>query len=236
MHTDPQNQHGTHDPHERHAVRGHADSPAHDSESPGYETTDVNVGGVLVFLAGLFGFVAVFFALCFGLGMVINDAIKKHDGPPNAWNQSGSPNSVKLQNLASNPEMEQKELQRVVGTFPSPRLQTDDGAQEVADLHAREDLLLEHYSYADQSKGAIRIPIEQAMRLIVLRGLPVAPAAATPDEAMTGDAHAPVQAPLTDGFARTAFEQDQIEARAERLKMERPSGEPETHAELTPAK
>ena len=226
------------DPHEHHPVTGHhhPGEQEHDSEAPGYETTDANVGGVIVFLAALLGFLAVFFVFCFGMGKVINQAIQKQDGPPNAWHMSGSPNRVKLQNLASNPEMEQKELQRVVGTFPTPRLQMDDGAQEVADMHAREDLLLEHYSYADQSKGTIRIPIEQAMRLIVQRGLPVAPAATNQEAKMTGDAHPPVQVPLTDGFARTGFEQNAIEAREERLQMTRPSEHPETHAELTPAK
>ena len=31
-------------------------------------------------------------------------------------------------------------------TFPTPRLDIDDGNQDTADLHAREDLLLDHYS------------------------------------------------------------------------------------------
>ena len=32
-----------------------------DAEHPGYETTDVNVSGIAVFLAGLFGSVLIFF-------------------------------------------------------------------------------------------------------------------------------------------------------------------------------
>ena len=61
--------------------------------------------------------------------------------------------------------------------FPTPRLQTDDGNQDVADLHAREDLLLNNYSWvSNQSQGKVRIPIERAMELIAQRGLPVAPA------------------------------------------------------------
>ena len=34
----------------------------------------------------------------------------------------------------------------MASTFPQPRLQMDDGNQDTADLHAREDLLLEHYT------------------------------------------------------------------------------------------
>ena len=41
-------------------------------EVHGYETTDVNVSGVVVFLAGLFGFVFIFFIFCFFMGRVIN--------------------------------------------------------------------------------------------------------------------------------------------------------------------
>ena len=71
-------------------------------------------------------------------------------------------------------------------SFPLPRVQTDDGNQDVADLHVREDLLLDNYSWADQSQGKVRIPIERAMELLAQRGLPVAPAV---EQAplMTGD-------------------------------------------------
>ena len=48
-----------------------------DAENPGYETTDVNVRGVIVFLAGLCGFLLIFFVFCFGMGRVINNAISK---------------------------------------------------------------------------------------------------------------------------------------------------------------
>ncbi len=47
-----------------------------DAEHPGYETTDVNVSGIAVFLAGLFGTVLIFFVVCFMLGKVINNGIQ----------------------------------------------------------------------------------------------------------------------------------------------------------------
>ncbi len=47
--------------------------PPFDAEHPGYETTDVKVGGIAVFLAGLFGVVIIFFFFCFGMGRVINN-------------------------------------------------------------------------------------------------------------------------------------------------------------------
>ena len=88
----------------------------------------------------------------------------------------------KGKDLASNPEMQQQELRQMVAPFPQPQLDVDDGNQATADLHAKEDLLLEHYSLVDGQPGTIRIPIERAMELIAQRGLPVESAAtATPD-------------------------------------------------------
>ena len=40
-----------------------------------------------MFLAGLFGFVLVFFVFCFVMGKVINSAIEKSDGPTTKWNK-----------------------------------------------------------------------------------------------------------------------------------------------------
>ena len=45
-------------------------------------------------------------------------------------------------------------------SFRSPRLDIDDSNQATADLHAREDLLLDHYSSRSPVSRAIRIPIE----------------------------------------------------------------------------
>lgn len=190
--------------------------------SPGYETTDVNVGGVVVFLAGLSGFLLVFFVFCFVMGKVINNAFLKEDGPVDKWHLqqnatgpagAGKPGE-KRQNLASNPAMQQRELQQMTNAFPTPRLQMDDGNQDLADLHAREDLLLENYS---SNKGTTRIPIERAMELVAQRGLPVVGGPAGGEQRMAGDPVMAVTAPLTNGFARTGYELDVMEARAEKL-------------------
>src|SRR5580698_2174181 len=152
------------------------DSHVRDSDHPGYEVTDVNANGIAVFLAGLFGSVVIFFLICFVLGKVINGEIKKHDGPTTKWNTlsafaGAETTGGQRQDLASNPEMEPREFQQMTSTFPEPRLDIDDGNQATADLHAREDLLLNNYSQAEG--GAIRIPISRAMELIAQKGLPV---------------------------------------------------------------
>ena len=57
---------------------------------------------------------------------------------------------------------------------PAPRLETANG-QVLAEVHARENLLLDHYAWIDQNAGVVRIPIDQALQLLVQRGLPTAP-------------------------------------------------------------
>jgi hypothetical protein len=222
-----QNKPVAHDPHDR------------TDDSPGYETTDVNVSGVSVFLAGLFGTVIVFFVFCFVLGRVINNAIEKADGPTTKWNQVSSFEGAaatdgKRQDLTSDPEMQQKQHQQMTSLFPQPRLDIDDGNQATADLHAREDLLLDHYSTAPDEAGSIRIPISRAMQLIAQKGLPVSAPVATTSVLMAGDEKPAVQAPLTSGFARTGYELNVIEARAEKMSYGKAEGA--AHTELVPAK
>ncbi len=205
-----------------HSSGEHSENPLQpDTESlkAGYEMSDVNVVNVIVFLGGLFGFVLIFYVFCFGMGKVINSALEKQDGPVDKWHQPGIfagavNNGGKRENLASTTAMQQKELQAVTQQFPNPRLDTDDGNQATADLHAKEDLLLEHYSTAPGEAG-IRIPIERAMELIVAKGLPVA--TAVPSEHLAGDVAPKVQAPLTSGFARTGYELETIEAREQKM-------------------
>lgn len=203
-------------------------SPHRDSDNPGYEIQDVNVGGIVTFLAGLSGFVLVFFIFCFFMGKAINYTLAKQDGPADKWhgasgNLGSTPRGEKREDLTSNAVMEQRQLGAMTNSFPTPRLETDDGNQDTADLHAREDLLLDHYSTsADLPAGSVRIPIERAMELIAQRGLPKAPASAAVSKTLMAGESAPlVTPPLTNGFARTGYELDTIEAREQKMDFNR---------------
>ena len=178
--------------------------------SAGFERSDVRASGVLVFLTALSIFVVVTAVLCYGVGKVLFAHMAKEDQPKNKW--AATVDVRPLGNMPSNPEMQSK-LDQMTQQFPAPRLQNDDGSQETANLHAREDLLLEHYSWIDQSQGKVRIPIERAMELIAQSGLPVAPKV---EEAplLTGDSRPVVAVPLTNGFARTGYEQDEAQLQA----------------------
>ena len=213
-------------------------TPGEESTKAGYEMTDVNAGGIVVFLGGLFGFVIIFFFFCFVMGRVINEALLKQDGPTDQWHQqnnifAGSLNNKdhKREDLKSNAAIEQQQFKQMTDAFPGPRLQTDDGNQDTSDLHAREDLLLDHYSSVPGQP--IRIPIDRAMQIIAAQGLPVSQAAAPGSKvAMAEQPVVPI--PLTTGFARTGYELDQMEARQQRLDFGKAEGA--EHAELKPVK
>jgi hypothetical protein len=182
--------------------KAHASDP---SVKEGYEVTDANAGGIIVFLMALAISVVVFFVFCFGMGKVINNALDKADGQPTKWKAADQ--IAPHKEILSNPALEQEQLAKLTQEFPSPRLQIDNGNQDLANLHEREDLLLNYYSWVDRSQGTVRIPIERAMELIAQRGLPVAPAQQQ-QALMTGDSVPTLQMPLTDGFAPTGYEQE----------------------------
>lgn len=196
-----------------------------DAEHPGYEVTDVNTGGVVVFIGGLLGFLFIFFILCYALGGAINGGLLKQDQEAAARNPLGTASPQELrkrgQSLANNPEQEQQVAAQIAQSFPTPRVPTDDDDSETADMHAREDLLLDHYTAtdaADGPAGTIRIPVDRAMQLVVQRGLPKAATQVQQVQTgMTGDTTYIATAPLTTGFARTAYELDQMESREQRL-------------------
>jgi hypothetical protein len=54
---------------------------------------------------------------------------------------------------------------------PEPRLQTNP-RQDLTDLRSQEDQILDTYGWVDRNAGTVRIPIEQAMKLTLQRGLP----------------------------------------------------------------
>jgi hypothetical protein len=218
----------THDPHHPKNPNDPDERLAHESEEfmrlqqgsdpesrkVGYELADANVKDTAIFLVILGMSVAVVFVLAFGIGKLINMELVRQDGPPNKWAQMSG---VKPGNLVSDPRIQQQQLQQMVKRFPTPRLQTDDGNMEVAQMHAREDMLLNHYSWVDEQKQTVRIPITRAMQLLAQRGLPVESDQQAEEKPIFGDGSRAVTAPLTDGFARTGPELQMIEARQQQM-------------------
>jgi hypothetical protein len=55
---------------------------------------------------------------------------------------------------------------------PEPRLQTAP-REDAARFRAEEDAILTGYSWIDREAGTVRIPIDEAMKLTLQKGLPV---------------------------------------------------------------
>ena len=122
----------------------------HDGDhNPGvhHETTDVNISGILLFGAGL---IVSAILISFVVWVLFK-------------------------------YFEAREARRVVPEYPlashevrvppEPRLQTNPRA-DLQELRAQEDQILDSYGWIDKNAGVVRIPIEEAMKLTVQRGLP----------------------------------------------------------------
>jgi hypothetical protein len=80
---------------------------------------------------------------------------------------------------------------------PEPRLQGAPGhasspAQDIRQFREQENRLLHSYGWVDEQNGVVRIPVDQAKRLIVERGLPTpAPMTALPQSGSPQSGAAP---------------------------------------------
>src|ERR687888_293879 len=113
-----------------------------------HEASDVNVAGVLVFGAGLFavtGIVCVIVWMLFGY-----------------FNNREAIRGAREYPLAV---VQENRLP------PEPRLQINP-REDLRELRAREDEVLTTYGWVDKNAGVVRIPIEEAMKIVVRKGLP----------------------------------------------------------------
>jgi hypothetical protein len=113
-----------------------------------HETSDVNIRSIFAFAIGLMvvGVVIMFLIwLLFGY----------FSGRQAASSPREFPLAIEQQNRLP----------------PEPRLQTNP-KQDLIDLRANEDATLNSYGWVDKPNGIVRIPISEAMKLTVERGLP----------------------------------------------------------------
>jgi hypothetical protein len=113
-----------------------------------HETSDVDIGGIFGFALGLLvtGVAVHVFVWLLVLFFATRDARRVMPDFPLAAGQEG----------------------RVP---PEPRLQTNP-RQDLRDLRRAEDQVLAGYGWVDKNAGIARIPIGEAMKLTVERGLP----------------------------------------------------------------
>jgi hypothetical protein len=90
-------------------------------------------------------------------------------------------------------------------TFPQPQLETTP-IPELKAVREGEKQVLDNYGWVDQQKGVVRIPIDQAMNMVVQKGMavrtPVPPSAegvTVPTASGLGPKMLPPGGPLGDG-------------------------------------
>ena len=129
---------------------------AHHGDKPGvhHETTDVDIRGIFLFGAGLFVVAVIVHLLVwvlFGYFSSREEVRAAREYPLTAGRENQLP--------------------------PEPRLQPNPGGgalprEEMLDLHEHEEQVLTTYGWVDKNAGIVRIPIEEAMKIVVQRGLP----------------------------------------------------------------
>ena len=133
----------------KHDMHSHHDGTRVATPGPGHETSDVYLGGVFVFALGLLVTLVIVYLLTWMLFAVLAKRETAHSLPQYP--------------LAAGRE------DRLP---PEPRLQTNP-REDLRQLRAAEDAVLNSYGWVDKSQGVAHIPIDEAMKLTVQRGLPV---------------------------------------------------------------
>ena len=130
-----------------------------------HEESDVNIRAILGF--GLFLAVSgvIVHVTLWGAYRGMESYYDRHQAPPNPMVQKFE------QTAGKTAPVEQQELNRLVSTFPQPRLQVDD-ARDMTVFRMTEDARLNHYVWVDKNAGRVSIPIERAIQLVAERGLP----------------------------------------------------------------
>jgi len=121
--------------------------PAQHEPLTPYETRDANFRNLMFAGLGLMGLIV--FALV--ATWLISDLLTR---------DSANPGATASTITTARPE------------FPAPQLQADP-LLDLSKVRAHEDSVLSTYGWSDRKAGLVRVPIEQAMTLLLQKGLPV---------------------------------------------------------------
>ena len=136
----------------------------------GFEQEDVSTTPLFGFLFGLVITGVLVYYIIWGIFHFMDAYERKHQ-------QSKSP-MVAMQPDTREPDTA-RTYEKIQQEFPAPRLEGDERT-EINDFRYQQDETLSSYGWVDQNAGVVRIPIDQAMKLIAQRGLPTMPTGAAP--------------------------------------------------------
>ena len=135
--------------------------------SGGAESSTLNVGPIVWFLVSLAVSTAIIFVLMGGLFNTFESRVKKEEGQP-------SPLAGERQRIAPDPRVQlaPSKIEQVEGR-ESPNLKDDHPLAEMKRFQREENEKLNSYSWVDEKNGVVRIPIDEAKKLLLQKGLPV---------------------------------------------------------------
>jgi hypothetical protein len=181
----------------------------------GHETSDISITGVAAFVIAL-GFCGiVLFVVLWGVYSFGSYYAHKQDEQDlrdpfiRAAHQQEMEQAKKMRapmNRSEEPDamaMVDAESRVIVSRMPQPRVQTDD-VRDLAIMREAEDVYLNNYFTIDKNSGRVNIPIEQAMKMVLQKGLPSQ--AATPGAPQPGNAD-------TTGIVRPSIGSSHAKAR-----------------------
>ena len=150
-------------PTEKHHAPGHHYDPAElHNEAVAHEHSDINITKLVVFALGLAGITAAVAMLMWGLFRFLENQAESRDAAA-APSPHAAPAAQMPAKLPGAKEF---------SPTPGPRLLTNEYA--VLDQQRRnEEQQLTGYGWTDERAGVARMPVSEAKRLILERGLPV---------------------------------------------------------------
>jgi hypothetical protein len=137
------------------AAHGHGDN-----ETVAHEHSDVNIRAILMFAAGLVVVAVVVHILMWLLFGILEKEAAKNDP---AVSPLAAPDTQMPRTTTASP---------FFGGAPGPQLVTDE-PKLLQMLRTQENQQLHSYGWVDQQNGVARVPIEEAKKLLLQRGLPV---------------------------------------------------------------
>lgn len=132
----------------------------------GHEVSDLRIGPIVWFLIALgFGTVVICLLMA-GLFDAYENHAKDAEG-------KASPLASERQKLPPEPRLQlaPTTAEQLEGQQP-PNLKQDHPLQEMKRLRAEENAKLSSYGWVDEKGGVVRIPIEEAKKLLLKNGLP----------------------------------------------------------------
>ena len=140
--------------------------PAHDelhNDDVAHEHSDINITAVLTSAAVVAAVCLITAGLMYGLFWFVLEEQAQARDP--RLSPLAKPATVMPPSTTTQPTF---------GTAPEPKLLTGE-PMYLRDLRTREQDLLHGYGWVDEKAGIARVPIDDAKKLIVERGLPVRP-------------------------------------------------------------